>query len=241
MHSFLDAKTMARTLRSSLADRGVPLSHSDCLELVARQFGLPNWNVLAAMIEAAGQPGGDLAMPAGWSMSGHSDRTLFRFGLDPAAPGTALIESRFSRDSGVAYRADQFAVMMQVILADAYRGRRLRLAASLRTEDVDAASIWMRIDRSPGYTLRFENLLHGVRDGALTGTNGWTELAIVLDVPDEAATIHFGFLLKRYGRAWARGFRIEEVGEAAGMASGLGRYHAAPTNLDFAAASRPAA
>ena len=43
-----DAKAMARSLRVALADRNFSLSHSECLEIVARQFGLADWNTLAA-------------------------------------------------------------------------------------------------------------------------------------------------------------------------------------------------
>lgn len=50
MRSFHDAKAMAKTLRQALADRNVELSHSETLEIVARQFGLDDWNVLAARI-----------------------------------------------------------------------------------------------------------------------------------------------------------------------------------------------
>jgi catechol 2,3-dioxygenase-like lactoylglutathione lyase family enzyme len=53
MRSFTDAKAMARTLREAMTTRGVTLSHSECLELVAQQFGLPDWNVLAAKIDAS--------------------------------------------------------------------------------------------------------------------------------------------------------------------------------------------
>ncbi|HEY1708796.1 MAG TPA: glyoxalase superfamily protein [Rhizomicrobium sp.] len=48
MRTFLDAKAMAKSLREQLAARKFALSHSECLELVARQFGFDNWNVLAA-------------------------------------------------------------------------------------------------------------------------------------------------------------------------------------------------
>lgn len=41
-----DAKIMAKSLRGALADRSVSFSHSDCLEIVARQFGYANWNTL---------------------------------------------------------------------------------------------------------------------------------------------------------------------------------------------------
>lgn len=58
MRSFRDAKLMARVLRAELALSGVDLSHGRALEIVAAQFGLPNWNVLAAMIGAAAMPTG---------------------------------------------------------------------------------------------------------------------------------------------------------------------------------------
>ncbi len=47
-----DAKAMARALRNALGDKQVALSHSECLEIVAKQLGAENWNVLAARIEA---------------------------------------------------------------------------------------------------------------------------------------------------------------------------------------------
>jgi len=52
MRNFTDAKAMAKSLRNSLAEQGLELSHAQSLELVARQFDLPNWNVLASQIEA---------------------------------------------------------------------------------------------------------------------------------------------------------------------------------------------
>lgn len=51
MRTYLDAKTIARGLRQSLAAKNVALSHSECLELVARMFGFGNWNVLASKID----------------------------------------------------------------------------------------------------------------------------------------------------------------------------------------------
>lgn len=53
MRTFHDAKLMAKALREALADRGSELPHSAALEIVARQFGFDNWNVLAAKIEGA--------------------------------------------------------------------------------------------------------------------------------------------------------------------------------------------
>lgn len=45
-----DAKTMAKSLRNALGNRNVQLSHSECLEIVARQFGLADWNTLLSKL-----------------------------------------------------------------------------------------------------------------------------------------------------------------------------------------------
>ena len=53
MRDFRDAKAMARTLREALAAKGVTMSNSQALELVAKMLGERDWNTLAAAIEAS--------------------------------------------------------------------------------------------------------------------------------------------------------------------------------------------
>ena len=48
MEALARSKSMATALRKALAERHVDLSHSACLEIVARQFGFSDWNVLKA-------------------------------------------------------------------------------------------------------------------------------------------------------------------------------------------------
>jgi len=72
MRDYRDAKAMARRLRAALAHKGVSLTHTDCLELIARSFGLKDWQVLAAMIDAdaghgASAPGSAPPSPHLWS------------------------------------------------------------------------------------------------------------------------------------------------------------------------------
>ncbi|QBF30978.1 glyoxalase superfamily protein [Thalassococcus sp. S3] len=63
MRTFLDAKAMAKSLRAGLALRDIELSHGACLDLVARQFALPDWNVLSARIETSdGKSPGDTGL-----------------------------------------------------------------------------------------------------------------------------------------------------------------------------------
>jgi len=59
MRTVRDAKAMAKALRAELARRQVELTHSECLEIVSRQFGVDNWNILSAAAAAAPseQPG----------------------------------------------------------------------------------------------------------------------------------------------------------------------------------------
>ena len=49
---------MAKRLRASLADRGVEVTHSEALELVAHQHGARDWNTLAAADRSTRTPSG---------------------------------------------------------------------------------------------------------------------------------------------------------------------------------------
>ena len=60
MRDFRDAKAMARTLRTALGAKGLKISNSDSLELIAQAFGLRDWNTLSAMLSA------ELADPPSW-------------------------------------------------------------------------------------------------------------------------------------------------------------------------------
>jgi hypothetical protein len=56
MRDFRDAKAMAQTLRTALAAKGVKISHSESLELIAQTLGVRDWNTLSAMIRAEPEP-----------------------------------------------------------------------------------------------------------------------------------------------------------------------------------------
>ncbi|NDV88370.1 VOC family protein [Aurantimonas aggregata] len=56
MRDHRDAKAMAKELRTALAERKLTITHSEALEIVARQFGLANWNILAANRGGAAEP-----------------------------------------------------------------------------------------------------------------------------------------------------------------------------------------
>jgi hypothetical protein len=218
-----DSKSMAKTLRAALAERNIAIAHSDALEIVARQFGLADWNTLSARIDASAAP---LRLPPGWFVS-HPSPDIHRIGLDPMHQGVAVIETL----PGAEPREDQTGVLMQSIAADVYRGQTIAFSADLQTEAAGSGTLWMRIDGQAGRTLRFDNMMHDA-DRALRGTTGWRPVRVVLDVPDEAATIHFGMLLVGKGRLRARGLRLDPVAE---QPTGRNPRPPRPANLGFKA------
>lgn len=247
MKSFLESKAMAKALRQALAERDVDLSHSDCLELVARQFGLSDWNVLSARIEAAKTRPAPLQVPPAWFPTRATDRAKYRIGMDPSSSGVAMAECIVGQD--VDLGRDCFACLMQSVDAEGYRGLKVNLTASIRSEDADLGTIWMRIDGLPDQrlrvdgmsrpVLRFDNLLERAENGVISGTSGWKTRTIVLDVPDEAVSIHFGFFLKGHGKVWARNFVLQTVGhevestEILSKAPERRHFPKHPANLDF--------
>lgn len=227
MHSFMDSKLMAKLLRQALAERSIDVSHSDCLELVARQFGVANWNILSARIDAATNAVD--VIPEGWIQSGRSPRR-YRLGIDRTL-GAAWIESK--PELSAELTNEDFCTLMQAVDAAAFRGKRMRLRTSLKAVGVDGGvTIWFRVDGPLG-SLRFENLERYRSGGPLTGDTDWTERQITLDVPDEATTLNYGFFVKGRGRGLARGFELEAVDASVPVNTPDGGALQGPTNLGF--------
>ncbi len=229
MHTFLDSKAMAKALRTALAERQIDISHSDSLELVARQFGFDNWNILAARIEAASprQTAARLAHPIIVPPI-----RCTRSASIPTSPAPSPSSPSPSAD----VVGQNFATLVQSISAEDYRGQTLKLSAELRGEDVGFGTLWMRVDpKGGGKSLRFDNMLQRESEGAVSGRFGWTERSIVLDVPEEAGTIHYGPMLKGAGQLWARNLRIVLVPDSTATTDGR-NYPRRPTG--FAKARR---
>ncbi len=55
MRDFRDAKAMAGTLRAALDAKGLKITVSESLELIAKAFGVADWNTLAARIRCRGE------------------------------------------------------------------------------------------------------------------------------------------------------------------------------------------
>ncbi len=229
MHTFLNSKAMAKALRTALAERKIDITHSDSLELVARQFGLNDWNTLSAKIERAGH---GLPLPAGWIVTGiHHE--LYAMGLDPEQHGTVRLD-RIPGTEGP--QGNVFGTLMQTIDARDYIGKSVSLTAELMSRGAGKGSLWIRVDPlSGGRHLSFDNMHQRAADGPLTDDAPWTRRSVAFRVPEGAGTINYGIMLLGNGTLWARGLSLDEVDPArVNPSTGLPRR---PTNLGFGEAA----
>lgn len=164
----------------------------------------------------------------GWSLSG-SNPKLYEISVDSHVFHTGTKSGLLYSKSEV--NAQHFATMMQGFQANDYKGKRLKLSCFLKTENVFKCGAWLRIDDVSGDTIQFDNM----DNRSIQGTSDWNHYSIVLDVPEDSSSIHFGVLLVGQGKVWADGFRFEEVTEKVPTTNMLDVEHLPkqPSNLDF--------
>jgi hypothetical protein len=127
-----------------------------------------------------------------------------------------------------------FGTYMQMFSAEEYRGKRIRLSAYVKAENVENwAGVWMRVDTGVDRarkTTAFDNM----QDRPIQGTQGWTQYFVVLDVDPEANAVAFGILLAGKGAVRIDDVTFDIVGSdvpTTGNAPGVAT--ASPRNLDF--------
>ena len=69
------------------------------------------------------------------------------------------------------------------------------MRAWIRTENAESASLWLRIDAADR-SLALDNM----ERRSVSGTTGWLLYEIVMDVPEDAATLVYGVFLVGVGR-----------------------------------------
>lgn len=225
----IDPKEAARQLRAALKDRRIDLSHGECLDIVARELGLRDWNVLAARLAGKAPASTRLAAPPGWSLRGQH-LGEFTGGLD--RDDTHLGKPVFWLRNDTEFAGS--AVLLQQIAADRFAGRRLRFSGWIRADSVEHfASIGMAAHDRNGRSILFNNLEHLPVNGALRGTMPWSRRAIVKVIPADAASIEIDAALVGRGEARFADLKLEIVGpEVPETPDSTGD---APANLDFAA------
>ena len=147
-------------------------------------------------------------VPAPWHVSG-THGANYQAGLLPNASGgynggrVVRLRVRESVADAVG-----FGTLMQSISATRYTGRRVRFAAAVRTHEVsDWAGLWLRVDTASG-----PHEIDNMRDRPLSQSTEWHEASVVLDIPQEATSLHFGVLLSGPGAVDLAQPRFETVG-----------------------------
>ncbi len=174
--------------------------------------------------EAKASAGGS---PKGWFPAGsHPDR--FKMCVDPKemmdGSRCALIEALNAKTKG-------FGTLMQQVEAKSYVGKRVRLSAKIKTDSVDWAALWMRIDGPDGDILGFDNM----QNNPIKDTTDWNYYECVLDVPEESEKIAFGVLMSGAGKTWFTNVALDEVAEDVESTDikHILSEHAKPVNLNF--------
>jgi hypothetical protein len=154
----------------------------------------------------------------------------YEVGLLPAAltsDGTRVVQLRLLAD---APDRNGFGTLMQSISASRYLGRRVRFRAMIRAIEVAGwAALWMRVDAANG-GVEFDNM----QNRPLRESTDWARPEIVLNVPRESVSIHFGVLLDGPGAVEFSQVGFEEVDESIPATSmGAVALPDEPHGLDF--------
>ncbi|TWU56600.1 Regulatory protein BlaR1 [Rubripirellula tenax] len=173
----------------------------------------------------------DRGLPTGWGGGGK--------GYDLSADkqngrGGGASAHLASKDGGV------FGTFTQCMSVDGLVGKRIELSGHIKSDVQGTGGLWMRVDGGKDKVLAFDNM----GDRRIQGKTDWTPHSVVLDVPNTATGICFGFLMTGKGDLWGDDFLIRVVGEAGkgpkltgGPLTNAG-LPTQPSNLDFEKISR---
>ncbi len=225
MYTEKQIKGYAKALRKALAARNLELSHAQSLELVAETLGEKSWNHLSAKI---GKPPSEIAgylIPEGWFPTGTHYRDCYYVSVEENQSEKAILLQCVNT------KPSSFVSLMQQFKAENYLDHHIKICAEVKTERVGYASLWARVDGARGETLSFDNMYDTPPLRALTDTNDWTALELVLDVPEGATKVNFGCMLSGAGSAWFRNFSFERVSKDTPVSNKISRSSDGPTNL----------
>jgi hypothetical protein len=143
-------------------------------------------------------------IPKGWDVSGDAPNK-YEMGLDPSV----TYENHPCVTIQAGTDPSEFAALCQSFKADAYRGKRVRFLAAVRSSNVEnRAALFMRVGGTGDKMLAFDNM----RNRPITGSTDWAHYSIVLDVGQDAETIIFGILLSLTGQVWMADVHLDVVG-----------------------------
>jgi hypothetical protein len=141
------------------------------------------------------------AVPRGWHLAGSYPQE-YEVGtrLERAGPPHSIAYLRSATES-----PHGFGTIMQSISAEHYAGHRVRLSADVKSDHLSAwAGLWMRADKDMKPVV-FDNM----QNRAIHGTQDWQHYEVVLDIPEDATSVHFGALLVGAGEIEMSDFKLD--------------------------------
>ena len=156
----------------------------------------------------------------GWSFMGYPEKPKrYEYQLDSATmyqkKASLAITLRGGEHTAEETFPSSFVILMhEGFIADDYCGKRLRMIAYARAEDVKQGMFNLHIngsDRNGEGTGRRSMYMTSNQHEPIEGTGDWRRYELVIDVPEDAASIQCGFNLTGSGKVWLTGFQFEEV------------------------------
>jgi hypothetical protein len=149
--------------------------------------------------------------PPGWWFIQHAGAPSFEFAIDDRISKDGQRSLRIKRTG-----TEPFGLILQTVRGGQFRGKRVRLTAFLRLDNVEPFGRGALRDMS-GATLLLRSQGNGafalddMRDRPLRGTKAWSKAGVEIDVPPTADIVEFGATLSGTGTLWATAFKLEVV------------------------------
>jgi hypothetical protein len=141
---------------------------------------------------------------------------------------------------------DDTGSIVQFVIADRYRGKRVRFSAALKTADVRSwATMWIRADGTDDTGRRIvkaESIQSP--EQRLHGDTSWRRYSLVLDIPEDTTSLAYGAEVHGVGKLWVDSVQLELVSQDVPVTLKIKpsdthfpapqhRVLPAPANLDF--------
>lgn len=175
-------------------------------------------------------PGISRKAPTGWHKNGNNPNG-YEVGVDQLQTWGGMPSAYAQSKAGAG--KDGFGGMMQSASADAFKNKRVRLSGWVKTEDANdgGGHLWLRVD-GRNDMLQFDNM----NTRAPKGTTDWQEYSVVLDVPDAATSLNYGFFVQGSGKMWVNGLTVQPVSTdvpSTDLLPAMKPLPKAPVNLGF--------
>ena len=143
------------------------------------------------------------SIPKGWKATSSPD---IYFGTDTTESHSGIASAIIQR---IGTNMSPNGMLIQHIVADNYRGKRIKMSAYVKSLQVDKGYLYMTVN-GVDTAIAFANTW----EQRVESSNDWMRFQIVLDVPEESASINFAAVLVGAGTLWLDDVEITIVDQS---------------------------